>query len=247
MKAVWKKILSGMVIIFFIFIGLFAWYINDDYDATDEALIALESNEKVTVFEGDPLRFYPKNEEAEIGIIFYPGGKVEEEAYAPLMQSLAEEGYAVFLADMPFGLAVFDINAAESIMAEHPEISQWYVAGHSLGGSMAAIFASNAVEELAGLILLASYSTADLSQTHLSVLSLYGSEDHVLNQEKVEEYRSKLPENHDEIIIAGGNHAQFGNYGIQKGDGESLISAEEQQRITVQEIIQFINEQKTNH
>src|SRR5699024_3364831 len=120
-------------------------------------------------------------------IIFYPGGKVEKEAYALLMQQLAVEGYQVFLLDVPFGLAVFDINAAEDVIAENPQIKNWYVAGHSLGGSTAAIFASNTIHELAGVILLASYSTADLTQLAIPVLSIYGSEDHVLNMEKLVE------------------------------------------------------------
>ena len=236
-----KKILIGVMTFLVILTGIFLVYVNDYYKAAEEALVALESNEAVQVTGVDPIQFLPAEEgDKEVGIIFYPGGKVEEEAYGLLMQQLAEQGYSVFLVDMPFNLAVFDIQAAEETIAEHPEISKWYLAGHSLGGSMAAIFASNEVEELAGLILLASYSTADLSATNLPVLSLYGSEDAVIDVAKLEEYRPMLPEDHIEKVIEGGNHAQFGNYGEQEGDGEALISAEEQQQITVEAITQFI-------
>ena len=105
---------------------------------------------------------------------------------------------------------------------------------------MAAIFASNTIHELAGVILLASYSTADLTQLGIPVLSIYGSEDHVLNMEKLAEYRPMLPEDHLEVIIEGGNHAQFGNYGEQAGDGTGTISSADQQKMTVEEIKQFI-------
>ena len=240
MKNKGRKVLYIMMAIILLLLGIVLLYVNDDYDATDEALLALETTETIQVAGEDPVHFYPtENALTEVGIIFYPGGKVEEEAYAPLMQQLAEKGYSVFLVDMPLGLAVFDINAAEVIMADNAEISQWYLVGHSLGGSMAAVFAENQ-DDLAGLILLASYSTADLSNKDIPVLSIYGSEDQVIDATKVEEYRPMLPTNHIEIVIEGGNHAQCGNYGIQKGDGDSSITTEEQQKMTVDAITKFI-------
>lgn len=238
-----KKVFGFLTMLVLVLAGIFLIYTNDDYDANDQALAAIESDKTVKVTGVDPLYFSPIDQaEAQTGIIFYPGGKVAYESYAPLMRELAEEGYAAFLVDVPFGLAVFDIKAAKDVMADHPEISKWYVAGHSLGGSMAAIYAAEAHEQLAGLILLASYSTADLSETALNVLSIYGSEDAVLNSESVEKNRSLLPGNHKEIIIEGGNHAQFGNYGEQAGDGEATISANEQQHATVEAITNLLDE-----
>lgn len=238
-----KKMLGGLSILLVILAGIFLIYVNDDYGADDVAMAALESDEVVQVIGEDPIFFSPKkNVVEEVGIIFYPGGKVEHESYAPLMRQLAESGYSVFLVDMPFGLAVFDINAATDVMAEHPNITEWYLAGHSLGGSMAAIYTRDALSEVKGLIMLAAYSTENLSKSGLPVLSIYGSEDKVLNQERVAEYRSKLPESSVEFVIEGGNHAQFGNYGEQDGDGNALISPEEQQIITVEEVTRFIEQ-----
>lgn len=238
-----QKVISFLTMLVLVVIGAFLIYVNDDYDANNQALEAMKSDDKVQVTGEDPLYFYPIDRtENQTGIIFYPGGKVEYESYAPLMRQIAEEGYATFLLDVPFGLAVFDINAAEKIMAANPDISEWYVAGHSLGGSMAAIYAEGANEQLSGLILLAAYSTADLSGTDLNVLSIYGSEDGVLNTESVQENRSLLPDNHKEIIIEGGNHAQFGNYGEQAGDGDATVSTEEQQKLTVEAITDLLAE-----
>lgn len=105
---------------------------------------------------------------------------------------------------------------------------------------MAAEYASQNADCLQGLIFLASYSTKDLSDTQLKVLSLYGSEDQVLNKDKVVQGRELMPETYVEHEIAGGNHAQFGDYGAQKGDGTAAISAEEQQQETVRQILTFI-------
>jgi dienelactone hydrolase len=182
-----------------------------------------------------------KPEEPTAGFIFYPGGKVEYTAYIPLMKQLASEGVMGVLVKMPFNLAVFDIDAAEGIQEQYPEIEKWYIGGHSLGGSMAAAYLEEHTDAFDGLILLGSYSTTDLTSTDLDVLSIYGSEDRVLNAEKYEEYKVNLPEEFVEIVIDGGCHAYFGAYGMQEGDGEPGITCEEQTDITVKNITEFIN------
>ena len=141
---------------------------------------------------------------------------------------------------MPFNLAVFDINAAKGITEKLPDIEKWYIGGHSLGGSMAAAYFSKNTDEFEGLILLAAYSTADFSGTDEKVISIYGSEDGVLNREKYDEYESNLPDGYTEYIIDGGCHAGFGMYGAQKGDGKPLLASEEQIRITAEEIYKFV-------
>lgn len=210
-------------------------YVNDYYRASEGALEALE---EAMYLKEDILVFEP--EESECGLIFYPGGKVQYEAYAPLMEACAEEGILGVLIHMPCNLAVLDANAAEGIQEYFPEIEKWYIAGHSLGGSMAASYAADNTMELDGLILLAAYSTENLRETGLDVLSVYGTEDHVLNEEKYEEYRINLPEQFTETILDGGCHAYFGDYGEQEGDGEASITREEQQKITVEAIKNFV-------
>lgn len=123
---------------------------------------------------------------------------------------------------------------------EEPEIEDWYIGGHSLGGSMAASYLVDHIEDYEGLILLGSYSTADLSQSDLAVLSVFGSEDRVMNREKYEESKSNLPSNFTEYIIDGGCHAYFGMYGAQDGDGTPTITNEEQIRLTVEHIVKMM-------
>lgn len=241
MKRIAKKVFRIIIFVLLVFVGAFVWYVWDDYDATNEALQAFNSNDQVKISGEDPV-YFQTSQETDTAIIFYPGGKVEEEAYGPLMQELAQRSIATFLVDMPFNLAVFGIDKAEDIIANHPEITDWYLAGHSLGGAMAAIYAEKNSEQLEGLILLASYSTADLSSSNLRGLSIYGSQDQVIDLDKLADYRPMLPLDTIEEVIEGGNHASFAYYGPQKGDGQAEISRQEQIEMTVDLIESFIKQ-----
>ena len=220
--------------------GACAIYLSDYYRADEGAIAAFAPEDKITVssMKNGNIVFEPEN--ASVGLIFYPGGKVDHNAYQPLMEMLAREGVLCVLVKMPFRLAIFDINAADGIQAEYPEIENWYIGGHSLGGSMAASYLTNHAEEYEGLILLGSYSTADLSDTDLDVLSIYGNEDEVLNRKKYDKNKSNLPEDFTEVVIEGGCHAYFGMYGAQDGDGTPTISNHEHIRLTVESIMKVL-------
>ena len=215
-------------------------YVNDYYRADAAALAALESGGAVIVEQREDLVVFCPTE-PQAGLIFYPGGKVEHTAYAPLLRALAEKGILCVLPEMPLRLAVLDADAAAGMPEQFPEVEDWYLGGHSLGGAMAAGYAADHGGAYRGLLLLASYSTEDLSDTELRVLSLYGSEDGVLDFEKYEEYRSNLPADAVEQIIDGGSHACFGSYGPQEGDGTAAITGEEQIRITAEAVLDWMN------
>ena len=217
-----------------------AIYLGDYYRSDEGAAAVFSPDDNITVStRGGNVIFEPRG--AVTGFIFYPGGKVEHNAYQPLMAELAGKGILCVLIEMPFRLAIFDVKAADGIREEFPEIENWYIGGHSLGGSMAASYLSDRSDEYAGLVLLGSYSAADLSDTDLEVLSVYGSEDKVMNRDKYEANKSKLPKNFSEVVIEGGCHAYFGMYGAQKGDGSPTISCSEQIRITAQAIANLLN------
>ena len=218
-------------------------YAADFYHADDIAMAAMSSAADVTVEQkGNTLAFIPEN--AETGLIFYPGGKVEYTAYAPLMRALADNGVLGVLVRMPLNLAVLNMNAANGIPEQYPQIKHWYIGGHSLGGSMAASHAAKNASNYDGLALLASYSTVDLSTSGLSVISIYGSEDGVLNMEKYTEYKCNLPTAFEEQIIEGGCHAGFGSYGPQDGDGVPTITGEAQIAETVRLLTAFLGTTK---
>ena len=174
----------------------------------------------------------------ENALIFYPGGKVEYTAYLPLLHRIASEGLDCFLTAMPGNLAILDMDRADDIMASY-SYDHWYLGGHSLGGAVAAMYAAKAEVPPEGLFLLAAYPTKQLPD--IRVLELYGSEDQVLNREKLEKTAKYLPADATVMEIPGGNHAQFGDYGMQDGDGMASIPAEVQQEITKEMILKQLN------
>ena len=214
------------------------FYTQRYYHADQTAIDALSSDGNVNISRTDYGWFFdgPSSENA---FVFYPGGKVEEEAYAPLLHQLASQGVDVMLVSMPARLAVLNSDGAEDVMSEY-EYDHWYIGGHSLGGAASALYASENERQFDGIILLGSYSTKSLAG--MRALLIYGSEDHVMDMEAFINDRSNVPANAEEFVIEGGNHAQFGSYGKQKGDGESSITGEEQIAITVDVIVSFVQE-----
>ena len=213
-------------------------YINDYYHSTQGNEVYLENSELVEVSEIKEGLFFD-GIGTEKALIFYPGAKVEYTAYVPLFYALVEQGIDCFVVKMPENLAILGMNRAEEIMAEY-SYDNWYLSGHSLGGAMAAGFAADNGEKLDGLVLLAAYPTANLPETDFSVISIYGSEDRVLNMESFTSGREYMPTNYTELCIEGGNHAWFAYYGEQEGDGTAVISKEEQQAQTVDAIVKMI-------
>ena len=235
------RIALGIGVIFLALVIACAIYLGDYYHADMEKIEAFteQSTVEMQTDENGYLIFEP--EQIENGLIFYPGGKVEHTAYIPLMEALASKGTLCILVKMPFRLAVFDSNAADGLQENYPEVESWYIGGHSLGGSMAASHAAKNADRYEGLVLLASYSTADLAASGLNVISLYGSEDSVLNMDKYAEYKGNLPAGFEEHVIEGGCHAGFGCYGAQEGDGVPSISGEEQLQLTAQLLTDFFD------
>ena len=234
-----KRVVIIMIVAAVIAAGIFAvvMYVNDYYKATEKALKAILGNETVVVTEEDGYYLLQKRSDKSSalpaegkGIIFYPGGKVDEVAYAPLLLELAEVGYDVYLVKMPAKLAILGSNAAEGIIKNATDITEWTMMGHSLGGAMAATFSASHDAEIDNLVLLAAYSLEDLSGLDMDVYSFYGSEDQVLNMEKYEECYGNLSEDVIETVIHGGNHAYYAHYGEQAGDGTATITREEQQQ-----------------
>ena len=176
-----------------------------------------------------------------MAIIFYPGGFVYPEAYSPLCYKISERGYRVFLVKMPLNLAVLKPNAAQKIIDEF-NLDKVVLAGHSLGGAMEAKFVYDNPNKIRGLILLAAYpgKQNNISNYNIKVLSVFSELDGLSTPEKIENYKYLLPKDTQYVMIKGGNHSNFGYYGFQKGDNPSTISKEEQQKIILQNILEFL-------
>ncbi len=234
--------------------GVILVYTGTFYPASDAAAVALSDTDTVKVAvlrsddksaagpeadEGDDMVFFdgPGNDSA---LVFYPGAKVEPASYAPLMKRISENGVDCFLCSMPANIALLDKDMAEDIKASY-DYKKWYIGGHSLGGATAAMLVSDSEKASGwdGLILLAAYPTDRIS---VPTLSVYGSEDGVLNKSNYDKAAEEgmWPDDFTEVVIEGGNHAQFGDYGKQEGDGQASVSAEEQQRQTAEAIDNFV-------
>ena len=221
---------AAIVTAAFVAVAAFLVYASDYYRAGSEAQASLTPTAEVPVEQGARYLAFG-DPAAQTGIVFYPGAKVEYLAYAPLMRNLAERGYLAVVVEMPFNFAFFDIAAADGVRAAYPQVERWWVGGHSLGGSMAAQYAADHADDaaLAGLALLGAYSASDLSACDLDAVVVYGQNDQVLDRSKLEDNAPLLPEGALAVEIAGGNHAGFGDYGPQEGDGEAGIAPQEQQ------------------
>lgn len=231
-----KKILAIIVSIIVLTVlgGAIGFYVySSDYYRADEEAKSLFQEKNITIDDGI---ITVASDKTDIGIIFYPGAKVEYTAYLPLLEAICQKGYTCFLPKMPLNFAVLDSNVADDIIKNHNEIKTWYMAGHSLGGAMASKYTSENLDKIQGVILLGAYIYKNVPDEKAIVI--YGSDDMVLD-------KTKLNGTENEIEIEGGNHAMFGNYGEQKGDGKAKISSQEQQEITVNLIDEFIKQTNT--
>ena len=239
-----KKLIITLSIVSVVSIAILAaffGYTSIYYKPSDNCLTYLNDSSLTSVKQEDKyITFTPKNSTSiTSGVIFYPGGKVDYRAYAHLLRDLADNGVSSILVKMPFNLAVFNKNAANDKQKLIPSVTNWYISGHSLGGSMACSYLKDNYSYYQGLILLASYSTTDLSSTNLKTLSITASNDKILNKDKYESNKSKLP-NLTEYEVNGGIHSYFGDYGHQDGDGEASISVDDQVKQVVSQIVKFV-------
>jgi hypothetical protein len=220
-----KKFLLAVLVMIIIIGGGVLTYLNlDQYQAT--------LSRQYQLLE-DSGTFY-KLDNSDVGFIFYQGGKVEADAYSYLEAVEAN----IFILDTPFNLAIFNFGKAQQIVDKYPQISRWYVGGHSLGGSSAFLYAASTNTIIEGIIYLGSYPT-EVNQ--FRQLAIFGSKDGLLDYNAYLDY---FDEDDSVKIITGGNHAQFGEYGIQANDGTATISGSAQRQLVIDYINEFIGGNK---
>ena len=225
-----KRIFFGILIIAVLGTLGFVVWANDIAQSTETALNALESDAQVTVTQQNGfITFEPAAMRTTTGFLFYPGGRVDYRAYAPVLHEIAAQGYFVALIQVRLNLAFFDVNAADKVIAKYPELERWAIGGHSLGGVAAALYAKDHLDTIRAIAFWAAYPADDsLKDSNILVLSLYGSNDGLATGDKIEASTTLLPAHTQYVVIEGGNHGQFGSYGPQSGDNPASISPEEQ-------------------
>jgi dienelactone hydrolase len=240
-KSNWKFAAAALSLALILSAVAFVTWASDASPASEIALQALASDTLVGVdVRDDWIAFSPvDNSQLKTGFVFYPGGKVDFRAYAPALRQIAAQGYLVAVVPVPLNLAMFDINAATRVQAAYPEIENWFVGGHSLGGVAAVSYAASN-PFIKGVVFWASAPGDDaLIGLGIPVLSIYGTNDGLFT---VDASRALLPSNTRFVAIEGGNHAQFGAYGFQEGDNEATISAEEQWQQAAEATVNFFVE-----
>jgi hypothetical protein len=236
-----RRILYAVTIIALVGLSGFTYWAYTPLGPSNEALDSLIDSKKVTVIEDNWIRFHPETPQ-KTGLIFYQGGHVDPKSYSVLAHSIASESYLVVIPKMPFNLAVLSKNAALNVVNEYHDIDNWVIAGHSLGGAMAASLVYSEPEVFQGLVLLAAYppKNNDLSSRKLMVTTIYGSDDKLATSTEVEDSLIYLPADTRKALIYGGNHAQFGYYGKQNGDGVASITREQQHIRVIEEILTIL-------
>jgi hypothetical protein len=231
---------AGLVILF-VLVGVIKG-LSGTLPANAAAVAASVSDDQVEVsLQPTILALVPKRVPLQCGMIFYPGARVSVQAYVPLLKPLAEAGILVVIPKMPLGFAVLDINRAADIETAYPQVTCWVIGGHSLGGSMAAEFAADYADQLDGIVFVASYPAKNTSLHELALqgLVIRGTLDGLVTQEDIDAVAGNFPLETRFLNLEGGNHAQFGDYGVQRGDGQATIAPMAQQLAASQAMLEF--------
>ena len=239
-KWIWIGLL--VVLLVALFFGL--RYMTYARPPLPEALVALQPDALVSVEYEPWLTFTPAQIEPDAGFIFYPGGRIEPRGYAPLLREIAEEGYLVITPEMPFNMAPFDANVADEIRAAHPEVQNWLIGGHSVGGTIAAQYLSKHPEQIDALVIWASYpaDNVDLLELSQPMTLIYGTLDPRVNEASVSERIDLFPAQAEFVKIEGGDHHQFGSYVIKPEEHFAVISSEEQQEQIIEATLVLLEE-----
>ena len=232
---------AGLLIGGAVLIGLLVYL--EPLSAEPIALDALGDGNGVTVdVSRSSIRMTPNNDPRAVGLAFYPGAKVDPQAYAHVLRPLAEAGFPVVIFKQPYNLAILDSNAADAVIGDRDDaVDRWAVGGHSLGGAIASSYAENDRDELVGLLLYAAYPVRDMSErVGLAVTSVYGTNDGLATPADIDERKPDLPASTAYVPIDGAIHSFFGDYGLQQGDGTPGITRSDAQRQIADASIRFL-------
>jgi hypothetical protein len=222
----WLSIVGAVVFVAFTIVAF--WL--KPFGATDIALDAMDGSATVSVTQDwSRILMEPIGSDPSAGLIFYPGARVDARAYANVLTPIVEAGYRVVIVKPPLGIAFFSTSYASNWVNDDTELSRWVVGGHSLGGVVASSSEDN-YGEIVGLVLYASFPSSDISdRSGLTVSSIYGTNDGLAEPERIRASASDLPPTAVLVPIDGAVHSDFGDYGLQPGDGQPDITRTEAQ------------------
>lgn len=202
----------------------FLVFFHTVFAADRTATLEVSRDDRVVVESGDGyIVMRPAGERGQTAVLYFPGARVDPHAYLHPFADVAAAGATIVVAKPLMNMALFDPRSIEDFAPAAPGVTRWILAGHSLGGVKACMLAGDS--RVAGLVLFASYCASDISRLELNTVVVLGSEDGLIDIEAVDAAASLLPPSARTITIAGANHASFGTYGPQPGDGAATVDA----------------------
>lgn len=232
----------SVVALLAIAVSAFLWWANDTYPAEPAGLAAVQEDPRVDLDDrGDVVILRPTGEDDGRGLVFLSGAKVDPQAYAVTFQEVAAEGTTVVIVKPFLNLAILERRPLDAFTDLVPEVGSWAVGGHSMGGVKACSYAEPG--EVDALVLLASYCSGDAlaSSTDLDVISVSGTQDGLATPAKIDDSLADLPASTTDVRIDGASHAQFGDYGVQPGDGTPTISDDEARESISEALVPFLD------
>ena len=211
-------------------------------DTSDsERIYEVETIDISTRYPTDAIIYKPVGIEPTVGVVFYAGNPVDYRDYGTLLTAIASAGYLVISPEFPLDTAALNVIAGEEYMKQYPDIQEWFLAGHSHGGGVSTVELALRPNLFKGLIIIDSIIGVPVTQEGFPVLTFHATEDLAVPGYQHSILMAELAAaDTTEVVIEGGNHAQFGDYGIQFNDGVAKISKEEQLDITIREILKFL-------
>lgn len=207
---------------------------------TSNALKSMISDDNVSITQSKLWIVFEPKQPTDKGFVFYPGALVDGRAYANLARCLATHGYQVVIIKIPMSLSLLTPDRAGRAIDAFPHIKKWVIGGHSLGGLTAAQYAQQHPDIIQGLVCYGSFPAVDMSKDRLKTAVILGSKDALVKKWDFLNFERLLPETAKVHVIEGGNHSNFGDYGLQWGDQVANISFDEQQDLIVQHTTKFL-------
>jgi hypothetical protein len=139
------RVVTGLfALLVLVIVGVAIWLVVG-VPADDEAFAAVAADPDLDVTDREGiLEVRPASGTPTVGVVFYPGARIDHTAYAATWAPVVEStGVAVFVPRMPFNLALLEADRIEVIRAANPAIETWVLGGHSMGGFAALDFVTD--------------------------------------------------------------------------------------------------------
>ncbi|AIO18505.1 Alpha/beta hydrolase family protein [Candidatus Izimaplasma bacterium HR1] len=237
MKKILKRIGLMFIAVLLLLVIALTIYSSNSYTALEEM------DDAINMIDDSSVTFHEDNNEIRysvtdplLNIIFIPGGLVTPDSYKYLAINLALRGYDVVIAKAPFNLAILNPWIGKEFLSDSLEN---VVIGHSLGGVTASMV-FNGNDKVSAFVLLGSYPIKDISDK--DTLLITAEHDLGMDPEAFNDSLEYVNDENQIVNIVGGNHAQFGWYGPQKGDGDAELETIIQQDMVVEIITNFLTE-----